>query len=251
MGFSVRSVVFVCALFVPGVALAQNATVTVTPAPPPPGGGTATPATPPPGGGATTAPTPPTTGGAPEGEKKPVRDAAGYAYDDKKPARRAPGRVIHRTAGPTATLPGFETTADGGSRLFVQLTQAVPVEERRAQGSITYVLRGAHVRVHNNTNALVTVHFNTPVWRARLVPQGNDLLFIVDLRANAAPTHRMAEAPDKSSMLMIDFPKGDYGGVSGPPAKDNAKPSATPGVNPNTNPGANAPTPSPQPGPAP
>ena len=246
MGFSARSLVFVCALMVPGVALAQNsATVTVTPAPPPPGGGTGTPTAPPPGGG-TAAPAP--TGTAPAAdEKKPARDAAGYAYDDKKPARRAPGRVVRAPAGPTATLPGFEQTADGGSRLFVQLTQAVPVEERRAQGSITYVLRGAHVRVHNNTHALVTVHFNTPVWRARLVPQGNDLLFIVDLRANAAPTHRMAEAPDKSSMLMIDFPKGDYGGVAGPPAKDNAKASATPGVNPN---GA-APTPSPQPGPAP
>lgn len=251
MGFSARSVVFACALFaaplVPAVALAQNATVTVTPAPPPPGGGTAAPTAPPPGGGGGGA-APAATATA-DGEKKPVRDAAGYAYDDKKAVRRAPARIIHRPAGPTATLPGFEQTADGGSRLFVQLTQSVPVEERRAQGSITYVLRGAHVRVHNNTNALVTVHFNTPVWRARLVPQGNDLLFIVDLRANATPTHRMAEAPDKSTMLMIDFPKGEYGGVSGPPARDNAKPAATPNVNPNGN--GTAPTPSPQPGPAP
>ncbi|MDF2698269.1 MAG: hypothetical protein K0S65_6652 [Labilithrix sp.] len=107
-------------------------------------------------------------------------------------------------------LPGFEQTADGGSRLFVQLTQTVPVEERKAQGSITYVLKGASPRVWNNTNALVTVHFNTPVSRARLVPQGHDLLFVIDLRAAATPTWKITEAADKGAILTIDFPKGDY-----------------------------------------
>jgi hypothetical protein len=94
--------------------------------------------------------------------------------------------------------------------LFVQLTQQVPVEERKAQGAVTFVLKGAHVRTFNDTNALVTVHFNTPVSRARLVPQGNDLLFIVDLRAAASSTFKFQDNQDKTSTLMIDFGKGDF-----------------------------------------
>ena len=115
-----------------------------------------------------------------------------------------------RRSGPLATFPGFEALPDGGSRLFVQLNQAVPVEERRAAGSVTYVLKGAHLRVHNDSNALVTVHFNTPVFRARLVPQGNDLLFILELRGAATPTFKLNANQDKTSTLQIDFPKGDF-----------------------------------------
>jgi len=127
--------------------------------------------------------------------------------------RRATGPRIVRRAGPQATFPGFEQLPDGGSRLFVQLSQNVPVEERRAQGSITYVLKGAHARVFNDTNSLVTVHFNTPVASARLVPQGKDVLFVVALRAAASPTFKVQDNQDKTSTLMIDFPKGDFGGA--------------------------------------
>jgi hypothetical protein len=132
------------------------------------------------------------------------------SFNDK-PTRRAPqGHAAVRRSGPLATFPGFEALPDGGSRLFVQLNTSVPVEERRAAGSITYVLQGAHLRVHNDSNALVTVHFNTPVFRARLAPQGNDLLFILELRSAATPTFKMSANQDKTSTLQIDFPKGDF-----------------------------------------
>lgn len=136
----------------------------------------------------------------------------GYSYSEKPAARASGGKKAraYKRTGPVVNLPGFEQTADGGSRLFVALSQPVPVEEHKAQGSITYVLKGASARVHNNTNALVTVHFNTPVSRARLVPHGKDLHFVIDLRAPATPTWKMAEAPDKTAVLQIDFPKGDY-----------------------------------------
>jgi hypothetical protein len=151
--------------------------------------------------------------------KKPSIPAAGYAFKDK-PATSGKGvprvnRVKYRRTGPVVAMPGFEQTSDGGSRLFVQLSQTVPVEERKTPGTITYVLKGASPRVWNNTNALVTVHFNTPVYRARLVPQGQDLHFVVELRAEATPTWKMNEAAgDKPAMLAIDFPKGDY--LNGP-----------------------------------
>jgi hypothetical protein len=175
-----------------------------------------------------------TTGGnAPAsdpGEKKgPSTPAAGYAYGDKASASRSSGgtHARYRRIGPVVNIPGFEQTADGGSRLFVQLTQNVPVEERKAQGTITYVLKGASPRVWNNTNALVTVHFNTPVSRARLVPHGHDLHFIVELRSAATPTWKIAETADKSAMLTIDFPKGDFlGGAE--PAHTAEEPAAKP-----------------------
>jgi hypothetical protein len=122
-------------------------------------------------------------------------------------------------------LPGFELLPDGGSRLFVELTRTVAVEEKKAAGTITYVLKGAHINKRNNANALVTVHFNTPVTRARLLPSGRDLHFVIDLRQNAVPTWKLAPAKDGSAILQIDFPKGDYLPVGGlpdatpPPAK--------------------------------
>lgn len=148
------------------------------------------------------------SGPATEEKKAPSIAAAGYAYSDKASVSRG-NHAHYRQRGPVVNTPGFEQTPDGGSRLFVQLSQSVPVEERKAPGSITYVLKGASPRVWNNTNALVTVHFNTPVSRARLVPQGQDLLFVVDLRANATPTWKMTEGSDKSATLTIDFPKID------------------------------------------
>jgi hypothetical protein len=162
---------------------------------------------------------------------KPSVPAAGYAYREK-PATSGSSvpRVRYRRTGPVVTMPGFEQTSDGGSRLFVQLSQSVPVEERKAPGTLTYVLKGASPRVWNNTNALVTVHFNTPVYRARLVPHGQDLHFVVELRAEATPTWKMNEAAgDKPAMLAIDFPKGDYLNAPAPttPRRAPAKPART------------------------
>ncbi|MDB4940864.1 MAG: hypothetical protein JWP97_398, partial [Labilithrix sp.] len=151
--------------------------------------------------------------GADDAAKKSTGEVGGFTFTDKPAAaaaaapRRAPAV---RRAGALATFPGFEQLGDGGTRLFVQLSQNVPVEERRAQGSVTYVLKGAHLRVHNDANALVTVHFNTPVYRARLTPSGNDLLFVLELRSAATPTFKLQDNADKTSTLVIDFAKGDF-----------------------------------------
>jgi hypothetical protein len=210
MRFLVRCSVLLVLALAPTATFAQGTQSTATPA------ATATPSANKAGGGGDGAPS---AGDEKKTPPAPTRDAAGYAYDDKKPATGARRALLRKPSGPLVNMPGFEQTTDGGSRLFVQLTQNVQVEERKAQGSITYILKGAHARVHNNTNALVTVHFNTPVSRARLVPAGNDLHFVVELRASASPTWKMADAADKTSMLTIDFPKGEYG--TGDNTKDN------------------------------
>ena len=212
MRFSARSLVAFSVLSLlavavaPSIAAAQGATGTAAPLAPPPGGGAKAGA---PAGG--DAPAASATG---DKKEKPPGEVGGYAYTDKVvrrgPAQANARRFVRNTRGPLATFPGFEQLPDGGSRRFVQLSQNVPVEERRAQGSVTYVLKGAHLRVNNDANALVTVHFNTPVFRARLTPSGNDLLFILELRSAASPTFKVADNQDKSSTLQIDFAKGDF-----------------------------------------
>ena len=178
------------------------------------GPSTATPDAPPPS--ATAAPNT-TSAAAPSSSAQ--HPATGYGWSATKssapPSGGARGRRwtgAPRSAAPDAILPGFETLGDGSSRLFVQLTKSVAIEEKKAPDAraITYVLKGARVHLHNNTNALVTVHFNTPVSRARLVPHGGDVLFVVELRANVAPTWKMTPAKDGTAILQIDFPRGDY-----------------------------------------
>ena len=133
------------------------------------------------------------------------------AFSPAAASAQASARGVHRgRPAAIATLPGFEQLGDGSTRLFVELTQAVPVAEQKARGTLTYVLKGARVRLSNNRNPLVTVHFNTPVSRARLVPHGKDLFFVVDLRAEVTPSWKIEERPDKRATLTIDFPKGDY-----------------------------------------
>jgi hypothetical protein len=140
----------------------------------------------------------------------------GYSWGDAPKAAAPNRRWVHRAAGPEAALPGFEELADGASRLFVELTKSVAVAEKKGRGEVTYVLKGAHVRLHNNTNALVTVYFNTPVTRARLVPAGTDTLFVVDLRADVAPTWKMVPAKQGMAVLQIEFPGGSYLGGPAP-----------------------------------
>lgn len=142
---------------------------------------------------------------------KAARAAAGYGYSDP-PARK--GRVgraaVHHKSGPVASFPGFVAPEGGGSRLSVRLSASVPVEEHAAAGSVTYVLKGARIAHWNDTNTLVTVHFNTPVMAARLVPKGGDLHLVVALRAASTPTHKMTPGAGGAVTFEVDFPKGDF-----------------------------------------
>jgi hypothetical protein len=188
-------------------------------------------------------PAQPVAPAAPPASAAPAGSLGGYAWNNAKPA---PARGwVHRARGPEATLPGFETLADGTTRLFVQLTKTVPVEERKTAGTVTYVLKGAHVGIWNNTNALVTTHFNTPVTRARLVPHGADIFFVVELRANVAPAFRMASTKDGTAMLQVEFAKGEFlngapSTIPTPQATSTATPAAPSATSPAPAPSASA-----------
>ncbi len=147
--------------------------------------------------------------------------ATGYGWSTKKKAGHP--SVAHRppTEGPGAVVPGFEMLGDGSTRVFVQMPKAVTYTTKAGQGKITYVLKDVQVDKRNNYNPLVTVHFNTPVSSARLVPHGRDLWFVVALRAKVQPSVALEPAKDGTSILRVEFPKGDY---------LPAAPAATPGA---------------------
>lgn len=122
--------------------------------------------------------------------------------------------------GPVATFAGFRMLPDGSTRLFVELSGRVPVTKRDGEGVLTYTLKGARLAAKNNKNALVTTHFNTPVSRARLVPTGDDIEVVIELRAETTPAHRIVRRDGEASQLQIDFPAGTF-----PVAKEEPKPS--------------------------
>jgi len=177
---------------------------------------------------------------------KEKRAAGGYSYSDKRPRSSGAARPRPARTGPSAAFPSFHASDGGGSRIVVHLSASVPVEERKAAGSVTYILKGVHVNRWNDTNPLVTVHFNTPVSQARLVPHGADLHLVVDLRAASAPTFKVSpgQAQGAGASLEIDFPKGDFT-TPGPatPAAPAAKATPAPTPAPKTVPTPPAPSP--------
>jgi hypothetical protein len=158
--------------------------------------------------------------------------ATGYGWTEVKP-RATKGRSRRSAALPPGdhdfAVPGFEMLGDGSTRLFVQLAKPVTYVAKPGRGSITYVLQGAHVSRWNNTNPLVTVHFNTPVTEARLVPHGRDLWFVIDLRAQVQPTASMDATKAGGAILHLDFAKGDYlpqSATTSQPAPSSSAPAA-------------------------
>jgi hypothetical protein len=200
MGLFVRAVALVATVsLVPVLAIAQS------PAAPPsaPSGSSVAPAEP---AGASAAPSP-----------KPVVPATGYSFGAlgaaapaPRPARAHPGAARAPPPGADATMAGFETRSDGSTRLFVELSKPALYDTKPGPSSVTYVLKGVRVDRRNNQNPLVTVHFNTPMTSARLMPRGRDLWLVVDLRANVRPTTTMDAVDGGSAILRVDFAKGEY-----------------------------------------
>jgi AMIN domain-containing protein len=189
----------VCALVQPPLALAQ----TTKPAPAP-GQRFAIPGSP-----DSVSPGKKSGGAPPEGGKKTKKSARGK------------GEMRPRPGAPVATFPGFRLLPSGGSRIYVELTKSVTVDERRANGALVFKLRGAQVLSRNNKNPLITTNFATPVARARLVPAGLDLDLVIDLRKAVEATHQVVAGDNGTARLEIDFPAGDYPLVPGlyqPPA---------------------------------
>jgi hypothetical protein len=165
--------------------------------------------------------------------KKPAKfavpgspDSASTGSKDSRPASHG-RRSSPRADAAVATFPGFRLLPDGRSRIYVELTKAVSVEEQRAEGKLVYVIHDARVPVRNNRNSLITTHFATPVGRARLLAAGGDVELIIDLRQAASASQKIVAGDNGGVRLEVDFPAGDYPPVPGlydpPAAKERAR----------------------------
>jgi hypothetical protein len=148
-------------------------------------------------------------------------DSVSMGSKERAAARGRRGHGQARADAAVATFPGFRLLPDGRSRIYVELTKAVSVDERRAEGMLIYVIHDARVPVRNNRNALITTHFATPVGRARLLTSGPDVELIIDLRKAVSASQKIVAGDNGGSRLEVDFPAGDYPPMPGlfdPPA---------------------------------
>lgn len=146
-------------------------------------------------------------------------DAQADGDAPKRPEAHARDRAKKTGKGLVASFPSFAMREDGGSRLTVRLSGAASVEERHAGRTLTYAIKGARIGRHNDTHPLVTLHFNTPLARARLVAAKGEVRLVVELRADAAATQKVEQGPDGATLLAIDFPKGEWLAANAPKAE--------------------------------
>ncbi|HEY2515202.1 MAG TPA: hypothetical protein VGI39_30255, partial [Polyangiaceae bacterium] len=100
--------------------------------------------------------------------------------------------------------------SDAGAAAPVKGRKGKHVKAAAGARTLTYVIKGTEIRRHNEGEALVTVDFNTPVVRARLLPVGRDLHLVVVLRADVTPSMKLVAAKDNGAILQLDFPSGSY-----------------------------------------
>ncbi len=116
------------------------------------------------------------------------------------------------------TYAGFQMFDDGTSRVYVQLTEPVAVEETLKGATAEYRLVGATIPARNNENPLLAEHFAAEVRSARLLPEGKrkgrgkkkrggSARLVVEMREAAHPEHRMIQNADGTATLVVDFPK--------------------------------------------
>ena len=134
--------------------------------------------------------------------------ADGAAAVKRKTPRTSKG--MHRPNAPIATFPGFRLLPEGGSRVYVELTHAVTVEQHQSGTNLSFTLKGAEVLAKNNKNALVTTHFSTPMNRARLVPVKGDVELVIELRKPVNVTQQVVPGENGAARLEVDFPAGDF-----------------------------------------
>jgi hypothetical protein len=135
--------------------------------------------------------------------------SAGYTWTDKAPAKSRP-RWTSKPIDPQkplATYPGFRMMPDGTSQIWLRISKKVPVTMRQAAGRVSFVLPEVQIGVRNNTNPLVTTHFDTPVSRAGLTRGKDAAVLVVELREAATLSHRVIDGPRGTMVLVVEAPK--------------------------------------------
>jgi hypothetical protein len=154
-----------------------------------------------------------------------VRDRAPQRERGKRfvpPARRKGALPSNDTI---ASFPGFLRLQNGVSRVWLEVNRRVEITEHKAQGRITFRLKGVNVPTRTNRLPLITGFFATPIERIQLVDSGADADLVIDLSRPSEYTHRVLDTP-RGIALQIDFPRaaGELRDRDGEPAVERLPP---------------------------
>ncbi len=139
-----------------------------------------------------------------------ARDACpkqpGVKSDDAKtsgcPAKLDAGEVKDKS---DITFSGYRSLPGGRGLVFVEMTAPVAVEVSRTGRVVEYKLIGATVPFKNNKNPLLLRDFNSSALSAVLVPDKKSVRFVITLRDNISPSHRMV-ARGTGAALEVELP---------------------------------------------
>jgi hypothetical protein len=123
------------------------------------------------------------------------------------------GRIAQRRGraarAVVVTWPGFQMREDGGSRFFVQTSAAVTTSVRTSDGRVEIVFPNTAIHLSNTRRFLETAFFETPVVRAHLERRRNDMVLVMQMRANVVP--QITSATESGFFFTyIDFAPGQY-----------------------------------------
>lgn len=155
----------------------------------------------------------------------PVADGVPYEGVAPGTGHRPPaeGRLARRArrarSAPISILtwPGFQPNADGSSRFFVQTTDAVVTTVNRTTNRVEIVFPRTTIHLANSRRWLETQYFETPVTRARLERRGRDMVLVMHLRADVAPTVTTSRGENGYFFTYVDFGPGHYLPEAPPP----------------------------------
>jgi hypothetical protein len=133
----------------------------------------------------------------------------GYSWSEKPARARQPARRKRAVSvqQPLATYPGFRVLPNGTSELVLRISKKVAVEMRKANGRVVFALPGVQVGVRNNTNPLITTHFDTPLSRARLSQDKQGAELQLDLREAVVPAFKVMESAGGGISVLITLPR--------------------------------------------
>ncbi len=148
-------------------------------------------------------------------DSRTTGEYAGVTPDnDRTPPRH--GAAQRDAERRLVTWPGFQMRPGGGSRFFLQVNQTAQTELVRNEDRVELLVRGTRTHVRNTRLPLETRFFNTPVTRARVEVRGDDVVFVMTMRADVMPTVTSRAGANGYQYVFIDFPAGRY--VEGPAA---------------------------------
>ncbi len=119
---------------------------------------------------------------------------------------RSPARLSSEQGKPSrsaATMIGFRKTGENSAQVYVQLTDVVEVESEQKGKTLVFTLLGVSVPRKNNRNPLVATHFNSVIERARLAPEKEDTLLIIELKRPGEASVEVTQS-GHGAVLTID-----------------------------------------------